>query len=151
MSWHPGRRYGRWEGLRAVRGAAGEGGFNALLLLWPVAGTSGRRRGRLDGDPVRRPAGASFFLHYGPDNDQDHGSVQHDSTRWSAYALGGRRRRSPPTSTARWYTNTETDHFPPRPMNMTMQLDYFGNAGGPTAMHGLGEPVGASGERAGDR
>jgi licheninase len=35
---------------------------------------------------------------------------------------------------AEWYSTTDTSHFPPRPMNMTMQLDRFGDADGPTAM-----------------
>jgi licheninase len=135
MSWHPGQRYGRWEAC--VRSEKGHGGLNALLLLWPVA-EDFPVGGEIDWmeimDDDRRET--SFFLHYGPDNDQVHGSVHHDSTRWSAYALEW----TPEKITAfvdgeEWFSTTDTEKFPPRPMNMTMQLDYFGNAGGGTAMH----------------
>ena len=135
VSWHPGQKYGRWEAC--VRSEEASGGLNALLLLWPVA-EDFPVGGEIDWMEVLSDdrSETSFFLHYGPDNDQDYGSVQHDSTRWSGYALEW----TPEKMTAYvdgepWYTNTETDHFPPRPMNMTMQLDYFGDAGGPTAMH----------------
>lgn len=135
VSWHPGQRYGRWEAC--VKSDEGQGGINALLLLWPVA-EDFPVGGEIDWmeimDDSRQKT--SFFLHYGPDNDQDHGSAKHDSTQWSAYALEW----TPEKITGyvngkEWYSNTDTDQFPPRPMNMTMQLDYFGNAGGPTAMH----------------
>ncbi|WP_224403267.1 glycoside hydrolase family 16 protein [Pseudonocardia sp. ICBG1034] len=135
VSWHPGQRYGRWEAC--VKSDEGRGGINALLLLWPVA-EDFPVGGEVDWmeimDDSRQKT--SFFLHYGPGNDQDYGSVKHDSTQWSAYALEW----TPEKITAyvngkEWYSNTDTDQFPPRPMNMTMQLDYFGNAGGPTAMH----------------
>ena len=101
MSWHPGQRYGRWEAC--VRSEAASGGLNALLLLWPVA-EDFPVGGEIDWMEIMSDdrQETSFFLHYGPDNDQDYGSVRHDSTR---------------------------------PMNMTMQLDYFPPAGGPAAMH----------------
>ncbi|SFN77594.1 Beta-glucanase, GH16 family [Pseudonocardia ammonioxydans] len=135
VSWHPGQKYGRWEAC--VQSEKASGGLNALLLLWPVA-EDFPVGGEVDWMEILSDdrQETSFFLHYGPDNDQDYGSVQHDSTQWSAYALEW----TPEKITAyvdgeEWYTNTETDQFPPRPMNMTMQLDYFGDAGGPTAMH----------------
>ncbi|WP_156819638.1 glycoside hydrolase family 16 protein [Pseudonocardia sp. HH130630-07] len=134
-SWHPGQRYGRWEAC--VRSEEASGGLNALLLLWPVA-EDFPVGGEIDWmeitDDSRQET--SFFLHYGEDNDQDYGSVRHDSTQWSAYALEW----TPEKITAyvngeQWYSTTNTEQFPPGPMNMTMQLDYFGDAGGPTAMH----------------
>lgn len=134
VSWHPGQKYGRWEAC--VQSDEASGGLNALLLLWPVA-EDFPVGGEIDWmeimDDTRQET--SFFLHYGENNDQDFGSTRHDSTQWSAYALEW----TPEKITAyvngeEWYSNTETDHFPPRAMNMTMQLDYFGNAGGPTAM-----------------
>ncbi|MFP5072943.1 glycoside hydrolase family 16 protein [Pseudonocardia nantongensis] len=135
VSWHPGQRYGRWEAC--VRSEKGAGGLNSLLLLWPVA-EDFPVGGEIDWMEITSDdrQETNFFLHYGENNDQDHGSVQHDSTQWSAYALEW----TPEKITAyvdgeEWYTNTETDQFPPGPMNMTMQLDYFGDAGGPTAMH----------------
>ncbi|MEV1295866.1 family 16 glycosylhydrolase [Pseudonocardia sp. NPDC049635] len=135
VSWHPGQRHGRWEAC--VRSDEASGGLNALLLLWPVA-EDFPVGGEIDWMEILSDdrQETSFFLHYGPDNDQDHGATQHDSTEWSAYALEW----TPEKMTAyvdgeQWYSNTTTDHFPPRPMNMTMQLDYFPPAGGPTAMH----------------
>jgi beta-glucanase (GH16 family) len=135
MSWHPGQKYGRWEAC--VRSERGHGGLNALLLLWPVA-EDFPVGGEIDWmeilDDARQET--SFFLQYRPDNDQTYGSVQNDSTEWSAYALEW----TPEKITAfvngeEWHSTTETDTFPPRPMNMTMQLDYFGDAGGGTSMH----------------
>lgn len=134
MSWHPGQRYGRWEAC--VQSDAGRGGLNAVILLWPVA-EDFPVGGEIDwmeiGDPTRQKTG--FFLHYGAANRQEAGTVRHDATRWSAYALEW----TPDHITAyvdgrEWYRSTDTAHFPPRPMNMTMQLDYFGGAGAGTAM-----------------
>jgi len=139
MSWHPGQRYGRWEAC--VRSDEGGGGLNALFLLWPVA-EDRPVGGELDwmeiSDPSRQET--SFFLHYGRDNQQEAGSVRHDSTQWSAYAVEW----TPSTIATfvngrEWYSTSDTSHFPPRPMAMTMQLDYFGGSGGGrysgTAMH----------------
>ncbi|WP_344023493.1 glycoside hydrolase family 16 protein [Pseudonocardia kongjuensis] len=135
VSWHPGQRHGRWEAC--VKSDEASGGLNALLLLWPVA-EDFPVGGEIDWMEILSDdrQETSFFLHYGPNNDQDYGATQHDSTEWSSYALEW----TPEKMTAyvdgeEWYTNTNTDHFPPRPMNMTMQLDYFPPAGGPTAMH----------------
>jgi beta-glucanase (GH16 family) len=130
MSWHPGQRYGRWEAC--VKSDAGSGGLNAVILLWPVA-EDWPVGGEIDwmeiSDPSRLETG--FFLHYGDENSQEAGSVPHDATTWSAWALEW----TPERITAyldgqEWFSTTETSHFPPRPMNMTMQLDYFGDAGG---------------------
>jgi len=135
MSWHPGQRYGRWE--VCVKSDAGRGGLNAVILLWPVA-EDWPVGGEVDwmeiSDDSRRSTG--FFLHYGRDNDQESGSVDHDSARWSAYALEWTPERIIAfLDGEQWYTTTESAHFPPRPMNMTVQLDYFGDAAGGTAMH----------------
>jgi Glycosyl hydrolases family 16 len=135
MSWHPGQRYGRWEAC--VKSDAGRGGLNAVMLLWPVA-EDWPVGGEIDwmeiSDGSRLETG--FFLHYGEENGTDAGSVPHDATQWSAWALEW----TPSTITAyldgqEWYSTTETGHFPPRPMNMTVQLDYFPGAGAGTAMH----------------
>jgi licheninase len=130
MSWHPGLRYGRWEAC--VRSDEGSGDLNALFLLWPVA-ENWPVGGELDwmeiSDPSRQETG--FFLHHGADNQQEAGSVRHDATRWSAYAVEWTPSRITAFVDGReWYSTTETGHFPPRPMAMTMQLDYFGDATG---------------------
>ena len=132
MSWHPGQRYGRWEAC--VRADAGD--LHPVLLLWPGA-EDWPVGGEVDwmeiSDPTRQEAG--FFLHYGQDNDQVASSVTHDATRWTAWALEW----TPSRMTAyvdgqQWYSTTDASHFPPRPMNMTMQLDWFGDADTPSAM-----------------
>ncbi|WP_132421910.1 glycoside hydrolase family 16 protein [Pseudonocardia endophytica] len=135
VSWHPGQQYGRWEAC--VRADEGSGGLNALLLLWPVEENFpvGGEIDWMENMSDDRQE-TSFFLHYGADNQQEYGSVKHDATEWSAWALEW----TPDKMTAyvngkEWYSSTDTDHFPPGAMNMTMQLDYFGNAGGPSAMH----------------
>ncbi len=135
VSWHPGQQYGRWESC--VRSEKGQGGLNALLLLWPVA-ENFPVGGEIDwmeiGDDSRQETG--FFLHYGENNDQESATVRNDATKWSAYALEW----TPDKITVfvngeEWYSTTEKDHLPPGPMNMTMQMDYFPEAGGPSAMH----------------
>ncbi|WP_298795307.1 glycoside hydrolase family 16 protein [Pseudonocardia sp. 73-21] len=132
MSWHPGQRYGRWEAC--VRADAGD--LHPVLLLWPGA-EDWPVGGEVDwmeiSDPTRQETG--FFLHFGEDNGQEAASVTRDATRWTAWALEW----TPEKMTAfvngeEWYSTTETSHFPPRPMNMTMQLDWFGAADTPTAM-----------------
>jgi hypothetical protein len=135
ISWHPGQRYGRWEGC--VKADPGKGGYNALFLLWPVA-EDFPVGGEIDWMEITSDdrQKTSFFLHYGAQNDQEYGSVRHDATEWNAWAVEW----TPEEITAyvngkEWYSTTETSHFPPGPMNMTMQLDYFPPAGGSTAMH----------------
>ncbi len=146
MSWHPGQRYGRWEAC--VRSDTGSGGLNAVILLWPVA-EDWPVGGEIDWmeimDPTRQETG--FHLHFGARNDQDADSVTHDATRWTAWALEWTPERITGYVDGReWYSSTDPSQFPPRPMNMTMQLDYFpgaaeGSLAGPgvdtggTAMH----------------
>ncbi len=135
MSWHPGQRYGRWEAC--VRSDAAPDGLHAVLLLWPGA-EDWPVGGEVDwmeiSDPARQETG--FFLHYGENNEQEAATVSHDATRWTAWALEW----TPEKMTVyvdgeEWYSSTDTSHFPPRPMNMTMQLDYFGDTDTATAMH----------------
>jgi licheninase len=135
MSWHPGQRYGRWEAC--VRSDAGSGGINPVLLLWPGA-EDWPVGGEVDwmeiSDPARQETG--FFLHFGKANEQEAATVTRDATRWTAWALEW----TPERMTAfvdgeQWYSTTDTGHLPPRPMNMTMQLDFFGDAVTATAMH----------------
>lgn len=135
MSWHPGQRYGRWEAC--VKSDAGRGGLNAVVLLWPNA-EDFPVGGEIDwmeiGADDRKETG--FFLHYGKNNDQLQGTVEHDATKWTAWALEWTPRKMTAFVNGKeWYSTTETKHFPPRPMNMTMQLDYFPPAGGATKMH----------------
>lgn len=135
MSWHPGQKYGRWEAC--VKSDAGRGGLNAVILLWPVA-EDWPVGGEIDWmeimDPTRQVTG--FHLHYGADNQQSAADVTHDATQWTAWALEWTPQKiTGYVNGAPWYTSTNTAAFPPRPMVMTMQLDYFPPAGGPSAMH----------------
>ncbi|WP_345417945.1 glycoside hydrolase family 16 protein [Pseudonocardia xishanensis] len=134
MSWHPGLQYGRWEAC--VRSEPGAGGYHPVILLWPVK-EDWPVGGEIDWMEISADdrQDADFFLHYGADNDQEYGSVSHDATEWTAWALEW----TPEKMTAyvdgkEWYSTTETGHFPPAPMNMTVQLDLFPPAGGRTAM-----------------
>lgn len=133
MSWHPGQRYGRWE----VCIRSDPGSLHSVALLWPVA-EDWPEGGEIDWMEIsnddRQDTG--FFLHYGADNQQESGDIRRDATQWSAYAVEW----APDKITAyvdgrEWYSTTETSHFPPRPMNMTLQLDYFGDADTGSAMH----------------
>jgi len=135
MSWHPGQRYGRWEAC--VRSDPGAGGYHPVILLWPVK-EDWPVGGEVDWMEISADdrQDTDFFLHYGADNDQEYGSVKHDATEWTSWALEW----TPEKMTAyvngkEWYSSTETSHFPPGAMNMTVQLDLFPPAGGRTAMH----------------
>ncbi|GAA4691622.1 hypothetical protein GCM10023215_30730 [Pseudonocardia yuanmonensis] len=135
MSWHPGQRYGRWE--VCVKSDPGTGGYHPVILLWPVK-EDWPVGGEIDWMEISADDRQStdFFLHYGADNSQESGSVRHDATEWSAYALEW----TPQRMTAyldgkEWYSTTETSHFPPAAMNMTVQLDHFPPSFGRTAMH----------------
>ncbi|MFC4949832.1 glycoside hydrolase family 16 protein [Pseudonocardia sp. GCM10023141] len=135
MSWHPGQKYGRWEAC--VKSDAGRGGLNAVILLWPVA-EDWPVGGEIDWMEIMEPSRqeTGFHLHFGANNDQDAGSVTHDATQWTAWALEW----TPQKITGyidgkQWYSSTDPRTFPPRPMVMTMQLDYFGDAPAGTAMH----------------
>ena len=134
MSWHPGQQYGRWE--TCVRSDPGAGGYHPVILLWPVK-EDWPVGGEIDWMEISSDDRQStdFFLHYGADNNQEYGSVDHDATEWTAWALEW----TPEKMTAyvngeEWYSTTETSHFPPGAMNMTVQLDLVPPAGGATAM-----------------
>jgi hypothetical protein len=130
MAWRDGHaKYGRWEAH--VRAPVADPSYNALALLWPDA-EDFPVGGEVDfmemTDETRRQV--EFFLHYGSGNSQDHGSVQIDATQWHTWAVEW-------TETAivgyvdgvEWYRNTDTSHFPPRPMHLTLQLDWFPKGG----------------------
>jgi Glycosyl hydrolases family 16 len=125
MSWGDGRRYGRWEAR--VRAPAGDPSYNALLLLWPDA-ENWPEGGEIDfmeiGDPDRQEV--DVFLHYGEDNEQKHGRVETDATRWHNWAV-----EWTPTSITtfldgrKWYGTTDRVVQPPGPMHLCIQLDWF--------------------------
>ncbi|QNG53402.1 glycoside hydrolase family 16 protein [Pseudonocardia petroleophila] len=124
MCWTQGQRYGRWEGR--VRAPASDPSYDALLLLWPDDDAPGG--GEVDfmemQDPTRRTT--DFFLHHGPDDRQVTGQVEIDATRWHTWAVDW----APDAITAyvdgeQWFRTTDTATFPPGPMHLCVQLDWF--------------------------
>ncbi len=125
MAWNPGQKYGRWEGR--VRAPASDPSYNALLLLWPDA-EDFPVGGEIDFmemlDHTRQTT--DIFIHYGADNSQVNGQVQVDGTEWHNWAVEW----TPEAITAfvdgeEWYRTTDTSIFPPRPMHLCIQLDWF--------------------------
>jgi Glycosyl hydrolases family 16 len=125
MAWNPGQKYGRWEGR--VRAPASDPSYNALLLLWPDA-ENFPVGGEIDFmemlDHTRRTT--DIFIHYGEDNSQVNGQVEIDGTEWHNWALEW----TPEAITAyvdgeEWYRTTDTSIFPPGPMHLCVQLDWF--------------------------
>jgi hypothetical protein len=139
MSWGGGVQYGRWEAR--IQSPAADPTYNAVMLLWPDA-ENFPVGGEIDfmeiGDETRQKT--DFFLHYGSDNRQVHGQVNIDATQWHNWAVEW----APDHITAyvdgqQWFTTTRTDAFPPGPMHLTLQLDWFPKSGSatvqPSAMH----------------
>ncbi len=130
MSWGSGQRYGRWEGR--VRAPASDPSYNALLLLWPDADDF-PAGGEIDFmemlDPTRQRT--DFFLHHGPDNDQVTAQVEVDGTQWHNWAVEW----TPEEIVGyvdgeEWFRTTDTGTFPPGPMHLCIQLDWFPDGGG---------------------
>ncbi|MCO1657247.1 glycoside hydrolase family 16 protein [Pseudonocardia humida] len=125
MSWGDGQKYGRWEGR--VRAPEADDAYHALLLLWPDAenfpiGGEIDFMEMLDGDRQT----TNLFLHYGADNSQISGEVEVDATTWHNWALEW----TPESITAyldgeEWFSTTEQEIFPPGPMHLAVQLDWF--------------------------
>ena len=133
MSWGQGQKYGRWEAR--VRTPVGDGSYHPVMLLWPDA-ENWPVGGEVDfmeiGDETRQKT--DFFLHYGGEDHQLHGQVAIDATQWHNWAVEW----APDHITAyvdgqEWYTTTRTDAFPPGPMHLTLQLDWFPKGGGAVA------------------
>ncbi|WP_433291901.1 family 16 glycosylhydrolase [Pseudonocardia sp. CA-142604] len=125
MAWNPGQKYGRWEGR--VRAPVSDPSYNALLLLWPDA-EDFPVGGEIDFmemmDHTRQKT--DIFIHYGKDNSQVNGSVEIDGTEWHNWAVEW----TPEAITAyvdgeEWYRTTDSSIFPPGPMHLCIQLDWF--------------------------
>lgn len=123
MCWAPGQRYGRWEAR--VRAPASDPSYDAVLLLWPDSGDAAG--GEIDfvemQDPTRQSTG--FFLHHGGAEPVT-GRVQVDATQWHDWAVEW----TPGAITAsvdgeQWFRTTDTATFPPGPMHLCVQLDWF--------------------------
>ena len=125
MAWNPGQKYGRWEGR--VQAPASDETYNALLLMWPDA-ENFPVGGEIDFmemmDHTRQST--NLFLHYGEDNSQVDGEVEVDATEWHNWGLEW----TPDKITAyldgeEWWSTTDTSIFPPGPMHLCIQLDWF--------------------------
>ena len=105
------------------------------MLLWPDAENfpvGGEVDFMESGDETRQKT--DFFLHYGASNNQLHGQVAIDATQWHNWAVEW----APDHITAyvdgqEWYTTRDTGAFPPGPMHLTLQLDWFPKGGGAVA------------------
>ncbi|MBC8091845.1 MAG: family 16 glycosylhydrolase [Pseudonocardia sp.] len=130
MTWGTGQRYGRWEGR--VRAPASDPSYNALLLLWPDA-EDVPVGGEIDFmemlDPTRQET--DFFLHFGENNDQITSRVDIDATEWHNWAVEW----TPEAITGyvdgeEWFSSTDPTTFPPGPMHLCIQLDWFPEGSG---------------------
>ena len=129
MAWGSGQRYGRWEGR--VRAPASDESYNALMLLWPDA-ENFPVGGEIDFmemmDHTRQET--HVFLHYGKKNRQLSGKVRADATQWHNWAV-----EWTPTHVAtfldgeQWWRTERADTFPPGPMHLCIQLDWFPGSG----------------------
>ncbi len=136
MAWNPGQKYGRWEGR--MKADVGPESYNALFLLWPDA-ENFPVGGEIDFAEIMSAdrQTTNIFLHYGADNSQISGEVSHDATQWTNWAVEWK----PEKITAfvngkEWWSTTETDKFPPGPMHLCIQLDWFPDGStGSSAMH----------------
>ena len=136
MSWHPGQRYGRWEAC--VRMDRGPDALHGVLILWPNA-EDFPTGGEIDWMEIFRGdrQEATVNIHHGPPDRSFGGKVDGDATQWTSWAVEW----TPQHITMyrngeEWYTTTQSTLFPPRPMNMTMQLDWFPPDGGGPASSG---------------
>jgi len=136
MSWHPGQRYGRWEAC--VRTDRGPDSLHDVLILWPAA-EDFPAGGEIDWMEIFRGdrQQVTVNIHHGPPDTSFGGAVVHDATQWTAWAVEW----TPQHITTyrdgvQWYTTDRMDLFPPRPMNMTAQLDWFPPAAGGPASSG---------------
>ncbi|MCF7553834.1 family 16 glycosylhydrolase [Pseudonocardia sp. WMMC193] len=130
MAWQLDKsKYGRWEGR--MRAPVGDPDYHALFLLWPdaenwpVGGevdfmeTSAADRQSTDG-----------FLHYGANNSQLHASVKLDVTQWHNWAVEWTDKKiTYYVDGVEWFSTTNKETFPPGPMHLAIQLDWFPEGG----------------------
>jgi licheninase len=133
MAWRPGRFHGRWEAC--VKSPPGAETYHPVVLLWPDADT-GPSGGEIDfmeiTDPTRQ--NVEGWLHYGPNDRRESGRVTIDANQWHSWAVEWTPDRIVMyVDGAPWWTTTNTDHFPPGPTHLCIQLDNFGGDTGPGA------------------
>lgn len=133
MSWNPGQLHGRWE--ICARSLPSAETYHSVALLWPSA-EDWPVGGEIDfmeiSDPARRHV--EGFLHYGPENNLEQGSVATDAAQWHSWAVEW----TPESITYfldgnPWWETRNQAALPPRTMHLALQLDNFGgdtSAGG---------------------
>jgi hypothetical protein len=130
----PSVQYGRWEVRMQVEG---QSCWRPVLLLWPTA-ENWPVGGEVDfaefgSDNINE---VNFFLHYGADNSQTHGSKEVDGTQWNNFAVewtsAGIRGY---VNGEQFFEDTDASHMPPGPMHPTIQLDASTGCNGDTKMN----------------
>lgn len=126
MAWNPGQLHGRWE-VCAKSSPAAET-YHAVALLWPDA-EDWPVGGEIDfmeiSDPNRQHV--EGFLHHGPDNELEQGSVFTDAAQWHSWAVEWTPERLVYFLDGKpWWETRNAGALPPRPMHLCLQLDNFG-------------------------
>lgn len=122
----PGQIHGRWE--VCIKSPPSAPTYHSVLLLWPDA-EDWPVGGEIDfmeiADPTRQTVEA--YLHYGPDDLREGGSIQIDAGQWHSWAVEWTPTRiTTYVDGVQWWETTDAAHFPPRRMHLAMQLDDFG-------------------------
>jgi hypothetical protein len=128
MKWFPGQKYGRWEVCMKVE----TGNQHYVLITWPDA-EDYPVGGEIDFAEESGGAGRqTFFLHCPTSSggNCDSASKDNDAKQWTAYALEWTPDHITGYINGQQYFNSTNKSFsPPRPMNLCIQLDYFGHGG----------------------
>jgi len=118
---------GRWE-VR-MRTSARDPRYHPVLILWPQ---DGYKRGKCDGEvdfseSTRNTGQTHFYLHHGCANKQTSKVITNNTRAWHTYAVEwvpGRWMRGFIDGRL-WFADYKVGDLPPRPMHLTLQLDYF--------------------------
>jgi licheninase len=126
MAWRPGQLHGRWEAC--VKTPPGAAAYHSVLLLWPDA-LDWPLGGEIDFmeilDPKRQIT--EGWLHFSSTNQRVGGTVEIDATQWHSWAVEWTPERIVYyVDGVPWWSTTDTAHFPPRSMQLCIQLDNFG-------------------------
>ena len=122
--------YGRWE-VRMKTSANRDPKYHPVLILWP-SNDDWPCGGEIDfsegtSADIRR---TGFYYHYGCTNKQTQVSIPNDTSIWHTYAVQWTRYGVTGYIDGRvWFQDYDTSHLPYGPMHLTMQLDWFPEAG----------------------
>ena len=105
--------------------------YHPVLILWP-SNDDWPCGGEIDfsegtSADIRR---TGFYYHYGCTNKQTQVSIPNDTSVWHTYAVQWTRYGVTGYIDGRvWFQDYDTSHLPYGPMHLTMQLDWFPEAG----------------------